>query len=150
MNRNCPPLNESTVKTMKANKRKDTKPELTVRRALREAGFPGYRLQWKVPGRPDICYPGRKVAIFVNGCFWHGHANCRYAKTPETNTDFWSAKIEANKARDAEVRRRLLSDGWRVLTVWTCSLRNAELLHKTHGQIRAWLLGNTVHAEICG
>ena len=66
MTSKCPPLNENTVKSMKGNRRKDTKPEMILRKALRNAGFPGYRLQWKVPGRPDICYPGRKIAIYVN------------------------------------------------------------------------------------
>ena len=66
------PASEVTTKVMKANKSKDTKPEMILRKALREAGFPGYRLHWKkAPGHPDIAYPGRKVAIFVNGCFWH-------------------------------------------------------------------------------
>ena len=67
-----PPLTEGVRKCMKANKSKDTSPELKVRKALREAGYPGYRQNWKkAPGKPDICYPGRKVAIFINGCFWH-------------------------------------------------------------------------------
>lgn len=129
---------------------RDTKPEITVRKLLFADGF-RYRLNVKdLPGKPDLVLKKYHAVIFINGCFWHGHANCRYAKTPETNAEFWTTKIETNKARDAEVRRRLLADGWRVLTVWTCSLRNAELLNKTHRRIKAWLLGDTEQAEICG
>ena len=99
---------------------RDTKPEITVRRLLFADGF-RYRLNVKdLPGKPDLVLKKYHAVIFINGCFWHGHANCRYAKTPETNAEFWTTKIETNKARDTEVRRRLLADGWRVLTVWTC------------------------------
>ena len=99
MNPKCPPLNENTTKSMKSNRRKDTKPELVLRRALRDAGFPGYRLQWKIPGRPDICYPGRKVAIFVNGCFWH---RCPYCNLPipKHNHEYWVEKFYRNQERD--------------------------------------------------
>lgn len=122
MKQECPPLNENTVKTMKANKRKDTKPELIVRRALREAGFPGYRLQWKVPGRPDICYPGRKVAIFVNGCFWHRCPHCNLP-LPEHNRGFWQEKFERNVERDRRDTEALGAMGWTVITVWECEVR---------------------------
>ena len=117
MKNNCPPLNENTVKTMKSNKRKDTKPELIVRKALRDAGYPGYRLQWKVPGRPDICYPGRRVAIFINGCFWH---RCPYCNLPipKHNSEFWKEKFERNQERDRRDVAELESDGWTVITVW--------------------------------
>ena len=117
-------VSEATRKSMQGNKRKDTKPELLVRKALREAGYPGYRLQWKkAPGRPDIAYPGRKVAIFVNGCFWHHHEGCRYATSPSTNTEFWEAKFARNRARDGRDRKALEADGWTVLTIWECELR---------------------------
>ena len=122
MKQECPPLNENTVKTMKANKRKDTKPELIVRRALREAGFPGYRLQWKVPGRPDICYPGRKVAIFVNGCFWHRCPHCNLP-LPEHNRAFWQEKFERNVERDRRDTEALEAMGWTVITVWECEVK---------------------------
>ena len=117
-----PPLNEATVKSMKSNKWKDTSPEIALRKALRDAGYPGYRLQWKIPGRPDICYPGRKVAIFVNGCFWH---RCPYCNLPmpKHNSDFWRSKFERNVARDAKSVSLLESDGWTVITVWECQIR---------------------------
>ncbi len=93
-------VSEATRHVMQANKSKNTKPELKVRAALRAAGLPGYRLHWKAaPGKPDICYPGRKVAIFVNGCFWHRCPYCALS-TPKTNVEFWTAKFERNRARD--------------------------------------------------
>lgn len=115
-------MNENTVKSMKANKRKDTKPELKLRTALREAGYPGYRLQWKVPGRPDICYPGRKVAIFVNGCFWHRCPHCNLP-LPEHNREFWKEKFERNVERDLRDVAELESMGWTVITVWECEMK---------------------------
>ncbi len=126
----------------------DTKPEIAVRKLLFADGF-RYHLNVKdLPGKPDLVLKKYHAVIFVNGCFWHGHENCRLAKIPETNTAFWIAKIEANKARDIEVRRRLLVDGWRVLTVWTCSLRNTEKLRKTYSRIKAWLLSADGQADI--
>ena len=83
-----PPLNAGVVRSMKGNKGRGTKPELAVRKALREAGYPGYRLNWKgAPGHPDICYPGRRVAVFVNGCFWHQCPVCR-PPLPKHNADY--------------------------------------------------------------
>ena len=122
MNRNCPPLNDNTVRSMKANRRKDTKPELTVRQALREAGYPGYRLQWKIPGRPDICYPGKRVAIFVNGCFWHRCPHCNLP-LPDHNREFWQEKFERNVERDRRDTEALESMGWTVITVWECEVK---------------------------
>lgn len=118
----------ATHHVMQANKSKDTKPELKVRRALREAGLPGYRLHWKkAPGKPDICYPGRKVAIFVNGCFWHHHEGCRYATTPKKNVEYWNAKFERNRARDAETAQTLEAQGWNVVVIWECELKKDKL-----------------------
>lgn len=120
--RNPVPLNENTVKSMKGNVRKDTKPELTLRHMLREAGHPGYRLQWKVPGRPDICYPGRKLAIFVNGCFWHRCPRCALP-LPRNNRGFWERKFERNVERDRRNIAELEDDGWTVMVVWECEIR---------------------------
>jgi DNA mismatch endonuclease (patch repair protein) len=117
------PSNDHVSKVMSSNKAKDTSPEMTLRRSLRENGASGYRLQWRVPGRPDIAYPGKKVAIFVNGCFWH---RCPYCDLPppKNNTDFWINKFERNKARDEEKREILESNGWIVLTIWECSIKS--------------------------
>ncbi len=107
---------------MKGNVRSGTKPELVLRRLLRESGFPGYRLNWKkAPGTPDIAYPGRKVAIFVNGCFWHRCPHCRPAM-PNSNGEFWARKFERNKERDARKVRELTAAGWRVVVIWECEL----------------------------
>lgn len=108
---------------MKGNKARDTKPELQLRSLLREAGFPGYRLHWKgAPGRPDIAYPGRKVAIFMNGCYWHRCPRCQPA-LPKSHSDFWSRKFELNAERDARKVSELEALGWTVITVWECELR---------------------------
>ncbi len=101
----------------------NTKPELALRRSLHALGF-RYRLHAKgVPGKPDIVMPKYQAAIFVHGCFWHHHAGCRYATVPSTRPEFWSAKFDANVARDGAVRSALLERGWRVATVWECALR---------------------------
>ncbi|MXP10093.1 DNA mismatch endonuclease Vsr [Altererythrobacter halimionae] len=101
---------------------KNTRPELIVRSALHSRGF-RYRLHDpNLPGKPDLVFPSLKSAIFVNGCFWHGHS-CNLFRLPKTNTDFWAGKIEANRMRDARVRERLDAIGLRHFTVWECSLR---------------------------
>ena len=106
-------------------KGRDTKPELVVRSALHRAGF-RFSLHKKIlAGRPDIVLPKWKVAIFVHGCFWHGH-NCPRAKLPQTNSEFWKAKISANKLRDATNVKKLNDGGWQVFTIWTCKL-NSDL-----------------------
>jgi len=110
---------------MQGNKGKDTKPELLLRKALRESGFPGYRLQWKIPGRPDIAYPGRKIAIFVNGCFWHRCPYCN-PSMPKTNEDFWKNKFEKNIERDRRNTSSLENAGWTVITIWECEVRKRE------------------------
>lgn len=108
---------------MRGNKGKDTKPELLLRRLLREAGYPGYRLHWKkAPGRPDIAYPGLKVAVFVNGCYWHRCPHCG-RPVPTTHSEYWESKFAANEARDARKDAELCAAGWTVVTVWECELR---------------------------
>ena len=128
--RNPEPTSEVTTKVMKANRGKDTGPEQTVRRLLREMGYPGYRLNWKkVPGRPDIAYPGRKIAIFVNGCFWHRCPHCNLP-LPKSHTEFWREKFERNVARDEEKTRALEALGWIVITIWECELKNPEAVKR--------------------
>lgn len=108
---------------MQANRGTNTKPELELRRLLREAGYPGYRLHWKkAPGRPDIAYPGRRVAVFVNGCFWHRCPHCK-PSAPKSNAEFWAAKFEANQERDARKTAELEASGWTVVTVWECEMK---------------------------
>lgn len=117
----------ATRHVMQANRSVDTTPELVVRRELRRAGLPGYRLHWKkAAGRPDVCYPGRKVAIFVNGCYWHRCPHCGLP-LPKTRQDFWRAKFERNQARDERCERELVEAGWTVLVVWECALRKGRV-----------------------
>ena len=107
---------------------KDTSAELRVRRILTALGA-RYRLHRKdLPGAPDIAMPGRRLAIFVNGCFWHGHNCARGAREPKANADYWRAKIGRNRARDAVTGERYAALGWRVETVWECELKDAAAL----------------------
>lgn len=108
---------------MAAIRGKDTKPELLVRKFLFSRGF-RYRLNHpRLPGHPDIVLRKYRTVIFVNGCFWHGHENCRYFRLPKTNVDFWKNKIERNRERDKEEQQRLAEMGWHCVTVWKCQLK---------------------------
>lgn len=121
----------ATHHVMQANRSKNTKPELLVRQKLREAGLPGYRLHWKkAAGKPDVCYPGRKVAVFVNGCYWHRCPHCALP-TPKTNIEFWEQKFARNRARDERDQNLLVQQGWKVLVVWECRLKGARLDNTT-------------------
>lgn len=105
---------------------KHTKPELMVRRLLSSAGF-RYRLHAQdLPGRPDIVFRKARKAIFVHGCFWHGHDNCKVAHLPKSRTAFWAEKFAKNRARDTRNQTELRTLGWRCLTVWECELRNPD------------------------
>lgn len=104
-----------------------TKPELKLRRALWRRGF-RYKVNDKfLPGRPDIVLPKYRTVIFVHGCFWHGHKDCKYYTVPKTNTEFWRAKVARNQERDQEVWRKLEAKGWCVIIVWECQLKKAKL-----------------------
>ena len=118
------PLKESTSKVMSANKAKSTKPELLVRKALWENGVRGYRLNWKkAPGRPDIAFPGKEIAIFINGCYWHRCPRCDLS-LPKSNIEFWKEKFERNIARDKRKNEELLDLGWNVLVLWECDIKS--------------------------
>ena len=105
-----------------------TSPELAVRRMLHARGF-RFRLHRKdLPGRPDIVLPKYRTAIFVHGCFWHQHPNCRLASKPKTRTDYWEPKLEGNVQRDVRNRTALEVLSWRVETIWECDTRRAETL----------------------
>ena len=129
-----PPASSEAVRnTMLANRATDTGPEREVRRMLRQAGRPGYRLHWRIDDedgryicRPDIAYPGRKVAIFVHGCFWHQHKGCRRGNMPQTNTGFWRSKLERNAARDSKQLAALKTSGWRALVIWECEIKDEK------------------------
>jgi len=126
------PENEQTSRTMSAIKAKNTKPEVALRKALWHNGIKGYRLHWKkVPGRPDIAFPEKKIAIFVNGCFWHRCPLCN-PSFPKSNVEFWQNKFDKNIERDKKKRNELESLGWCVLTIWECEIKKnlAEQVEK--------------------
>lgn len=136
-----PASNYAVHKSMQGNKRANTKPELLVRERLRKAGLTGYRLQWKVPGHPDIAWPGKRVALEVRGCFWHRCPHCK-PSTPKKNTEYWEAKFARNTERDAENVRKLEEMGWRVHVIWECQLKKnaidatmADLLPKLAAEL---------------
>jgi len=111
---------------MRRVKGRDTGPEMRVRKALTALGA-RYRLHRKdLPGSPDIVMPGRRLALFVHGCFWHGHDCPRGARTPKANRDYWTAKVGRNRVRDLRVQGELAARGWRVETIWECELKDAD------------------------
>ena len=135
------PEKEITSKIMSSVRAKNTKPEIMLRKALFYNGLRGYRLHWKkAPGRPDIAYPGKKIAIFVNGCYWHRCPHCK-PSFPKTNIEFWTNKFEKNKERDERKKKELEDAGWKVFIFWECqikkdvgecflSVKNYYLLHQ--------------------
>ncbi len=136
-----PASNYAVHKSMQGNKRANTKPELLVRERLRKAGLTGYRLQWKVPGHPDIAWPGKRVAIEVRGCFWHRCPHCK-PSAPKKNVEYWEAKFARNVERDAENVHKLEEMSWRVHVIWECQLKKnaidatmADLLPKLAAEL---------------
>ncbi len=108
-------------------KGKDTKPEMLVRKHLHAQGF-RYKLHDKtLPGKPDLVLPKYKTVIFIHGCFWHGHAKCKYFTIPKTRTEWWTEKIAKNKANDEKAVKLLRKEGWKIITVWECKLKPAQL-----------------------
>jgi len=119
---------------------KNTRPEMTLRRLLHRMGF-RYRLHsHAVPGRPDMVFPAYRAAVFVHGCFWHGH-DCEFFRMPQTRPNFWAKKIAQNRTRDIQVRQMLAEVGWRQLIVWECAIRGkgAAVEGKVAASIAAWL-----------
>ncbi|CAN5314774.1 very short patch repair endonuclease [soil metagenome] len=115
---------EHRSRVMATVKGKNTKPELAVRRLLHQLGA-RFRLHRRdLPGAPDIVLPRRRLAIFVHGCFWHGHDCARGARVPKQNRDYWLGKVGRNRARDIANRAALEASGWRVETVWECELKD--------------------------
>jgi DNA mismatch endonuclease (patch repair protein) len=125
---------------------RDTTPERVVRQELYRLGI-RYRLHnGKLPGRPDIVIGRLRTVIFVHGCFWHRHPDCRMAYTPKSNVEFWLTKLEGNAARDARNQARLVEQGWRVIVIWECETRDREVLR----ELLARWLGLEDPAEITG
>jgi DNA mismatch endonuclease, patch repair protein len=116
---------------------KDTKPEMLVRKFLFANGF-RYRLNdKKLPGKPDIVLPKYKTVIFVNGCFWHGHENCKYFKLPATRTEWWKDKIEGNIKNDIKKHALLREAGYKVIVIWECEVKNKSIFERIINEIRS-------------
>lgn len=110
---------------------RNTKPELLVRKAAHGLGY-RYRLHQKsLPGSPDLVFPKRKIAIFVHGCFWHRHENCKYCYQPKSNVEFWVRKFQTNVTRDERVRKELEALGWRTAVIWQCETAEPDSLAGT-------------------
>jgi len=117
---------------------RDTRPELAVRRIVHAMGY-RYRLHGEdLPGSPDLVFASRRKVIFVHGCFWHRHAGCRLAQTPQSRLDYWGSKLASNRKRDMRNQRQLRQKGWRLFVVWECQLRNQDRLM---GKINRFLDG---------
>ena len=117
---------EQRHKCMSNIKGKDTKPEIIVRKFLFSKGL-RFRIHRKgLAGNPDLVLPKYKTVIFINGCFWHGHDNCKYFRLPKSNIEFWETKINRNKERDILNTAKLIEQGWRVIRVWECDIKNAS------------------------
>ena len=118
---------EARSRLMSRIRGKDTKPELAVRRILHSMGY-RFRLHRRdLPGNPDIVLPRHRACIFVHGCFWHLHRNCKHARIPKTNQVWWRKKLEDNAVRDKRCAVALRRLGWRVITIWECQIKNGNL-----------------------
>jgi DNA mismatch endonuclease (patch repair protein) len=118
---------ETRSYNMSQIKGKNTRPEILVRKFLFSKGF-RYRLHVKsLPGKPDIVLPKYKTIIFINGCFWHGHENCKYYVVPKTRTEWWLDKINGNKQKDGENFLQLSESGWKIVTIFECELKGNNL-----------------------
>lgn len=119
---------EKRSQMMAGIKGKNTRPEIAIRKLLHANGY-RFRLHKKeLPGKPDIVLPKYRIAIFVHGCFWHGHNNCSLFRLPKSKTDFWRQKIEGNVQRDQSNQKKLLDFNWRVLQIWECALKGKHKL----------------------
>ena len=119
-------VSEQRSRNMSAIKSKNTKPEIAVRKLLHSMGY-RFRLHRKdLPGSPDIVLPKYKTVIFVHGCFWHRHENCKYASTPKTRQEFWNKKFNENINRDKINQENLSSKGWKIIIVWECEIKDQD------------------------
>ena len=132
---------------MAANRRKDTGPEMLVRRHLHAQGL-RFRIDVrKLPGSPDLVLARHRAAIFVHGCYWHRHQGCRFAATPKSNQEFWTTKFAQNVERDERAIASLLHKGWRVGVIWECALGKVCRDHSLSTLV-AWVCGNSDRVEI--
>lgn len=117
---------ETRSYNMSRIKGKDTKPEVLVRKYLFSKGLRFRKNDKRYPGHPDIVLPKYKTIIFVHGCFWHFHENCRYAVMPSSNVDFWKKKLNGNRLRDERNKKALTEMGWNVIVIWECQLKKCK------------------------
>ena len=129
-------VSEQRSRNMSAIKSKNTKPEIKVRKVLHSMGY-RFRLHSKnLPGSPDIVLPKYKTVIFVHGCFWHRHENCKYASNPKTRKEFWESKFKANVKRDLEIQEKIKNIGWQSVVIWECELTKIQYLKDTFLDIK--------------
>ena len=131
---------EQRSRNMARVKNKNTAPEIIVRKTLHRLGY-RFRLHRRdLPGNPDIVLPRYRTVIFVHGCFWHGHPGCARASRPQTNTEFWNAKLDKNLRRDREAQDKLKALDWRVLVIWQCETKDLPVLeHQLHAFFQSQL-----------
>lgn len=138
---------ETRGRMMSGIRGKNTKPEMLVRKTLFAAGYRFRLHRHELAGAPDVVLPGRKVAIFVHGCFWHRHMACGLAKLPATNVEFWRSKLDGNVKRDERAVAALRTAGWRVLVVWECATRGMAAEGLTV-RLSEWIDGRAPVGEI--
>lgn len=142
---------ETRSRMMSGIRGKGTAPEMVLRRGLHAMGFRFRLHDRQLPGRPDMVFPRRRAALFAHGCFWHGH-DCHLFRLPGTRPEFWQAKIDANRARDAAAEATLLASRWRVGAVWECALRGRGALPfpEVMDRCAAWLRSTEPQLDIRG
>lgn len=123
-------LSPNVSERMRRVRRRDTAPEIAVRRLIWRLGLRFRTCVASLPGSPDLANKRARWAVFVHGCFWHGHHGCALASVPKRNRQWWLAKLDANRQRDERKCRALEDDGYRVVTVWQCELRDPEKLRR--------------------
>ncbi len=136
---------------MRGIKSRNTKPELLIRSILHRKGF-RFRLHVRdLPGKPDIVLPKFRAVVFIHGCFWHGHENCRLFKLPGTRLEFWQKKIYSNKKNDSKAIELLLSENWRVCVIWECRIRqDKKNLHQLADIISNFIKSSSPFIELRG
>ena len=139
---------EKRSQNMAAIKSKDTKPEMLVRRFLHAAGYRCRLHDRKLPGCPDLVFSGLRTVIFIHGCFWHGHENCKYFRLPKSNEEFWRNKISRNIIRDTAVSIELERQLWNVIVIWECDLKNKLQREETLEKLAAKLSDIRNHALV--
>lgn len=121
---------ERRSEIMRRIPRKNTKPEMIVRSTAHALGY-RFRVAYKkLPGSPDVIFPGKRIVIFVHGCFWHGHEKCSLARVPKTNSEYWVQKVAKNSQRDARVIEELRALGWKSFLIWECETKDRSALEK--------------------